>query len=60
MIKVPTISFTDMGPNYDLTVRRSQLPSGDMWKAACQKDKRLFLIPIHYLLKIYIIKNICR
>lgn len=30
-----------MGPFYDLTVRRSQLPSPDMWKAACQKDKRI-------------------
>jgi hypothetical protein len=29
-----------MGPFYDLVVRRSQLPSGDMWKAAIQKDKR--------------------
>jgi hypothetical protein len=37
---VPNVSLNPMGPFYDLTVRRSQLPSPDMWKAACQKDKR--------------------
>jgi ribosome production factor 2 len=39
-VKVPTVSLNEMGPFYDLVVRRSQLPSGDMWKAAIQKDKR--------------------
>ena len=38
--KVPNLSMLPMGPFYDLTVRRSQLPSPDMWKAAVQKDKR--------------------
>ena len=41
--QVPTVSLNDMGPSYDLVVRRSQLPSGDMWKAAIQKDKRYAL-----------------
>jgi len=30
-----------MGPFYDMTLRRTQVPSPDLWKAACQKDKRL-------------------
>lgn len=38
--QVPDLTMLPMGPFYDLTVRRSQLPSPDMWKAAVQKDKR--------------------
>lgn len=49
--KVPNLSMLPMGPFYDLTVRRSQLPSPDMWKAAVQKDKRV---------KIAKVKNIKR
>ena len=39
-LKVPNVVLQPMGPHYDLEVRRSQLPSEDMWKAACRKDKR--------------------
>ena len=35
------MSMVPMGPFYDMTVRRSQLPSPDMWKSAVQKDKRV-------------------
>jgi hypothetical protein len=40
LLKVPNVVLQPMGPHYDLEVRRSQLPSEDMWKAACRKDKR--------------------
>ena len=29
-----------MGPHMNLTVRRSQLPSADLWKAACRQPKK--------------------
>lgn len=44
VIQVPSVSMLPMGPFYDLMVRRSQMPSGDMWKAACQKDKRYVFV----------------
>jgi len=37
--KVPNVSLTPMGPFLDLTVRRSQMASEDMWKAATSKKK---------------------
>lgn len=40
-----------MGPHYDLEVRRSQLPSEDMWKAASKKDKRC--VDMHHVLLYY-------
>ena len=44
-----------MGPFYDLVVRRSQLPSPDMWKAACQKDKRCNFFFIDFYVYMYIL-----
>lgn len=41
-----------MGPHYDLEVRRSQLPSEDMWKAASKKDKRC--VDMHAILYIHV------
>jgi ribosome production factor 2 len=35
--KEPTLSLEPMGPNMDLTLRRSQLPSEDLWKTACRQ-----------------------
>lgn len=37
--KIPNVQLTSMGPNMDLTVRRTQLASEDMWKTACKKPK---------------------
>lgn len=37
--KVPTTVLHDMGPFLDLSVRRSQRASEDLWKVACKKDK---------------------
>lgn len=35
--KIPDVLLTDMGPFMDLTLRRSQLPSEDLWKTACKR-----------------------
>ena len=37
--QLPTVVLHPMGPFMDLSVRRSQLPSDDLWKVACKKDK---------------------
>eukprot|EP01034_Spumella_vulgaris_P023751 gene23751-30008_t len=37
--KVPLLSLDPMGPFYDLSVRRSQAASDDMWKTAVKKAK---------------------
>lgn len=37
--QVPILSLDPMGPFYDLSVRRTQLASEDMWKVACKKPK---------------------
>jgi ribosome production factor 2 len=34
--KVPNLGLTSMGPHMDLTVRRTQAASEDLWKAACK------------------------
>lgn len=39
IIQVPILSLDPMGPFYDLSVRRTQLASEDMWKVACKKPK---------------------
>lgn len=36
---VPELVLKPMGPNMDLTVRRTQLASEDMWKVACKRPK---------------------
>ena len=38
--KVPDLSLNPMGPFLDLTIRRHQLASDDMWKVACKKPRR--------------------
>jgi ribosome production factor 2 len=37
--KVPNAQLVEMGPFLDLSVRRTNLGSDDMWKAACKKPK---------------------
>lgn len=37
--KVPDAELTPMGPFMDLTLRRTQLPSDDLWKAATRKPR---------------------
>lgn len=38
--RVPDLSLNPMGPFLDLSVRRHQMASDDMWKIACKKSKR--------------------
>ena len=35
--KVPNLNLTPMGPHVDLTVRRTQAASEDLWKTACKQ-----------------------
>ena len=49
--KVPLVSMQNMGPFWDLTVRRTQLPSEDLWKLACKQPKMYETF--------YILFNIC-
>lgn len=51
-MQVPNVVLQPMGPHYDLEVRRSQLPSEDMWKAASKKDKRC--VDMHAILYIHV------
>jgi len=39
--KIPNVVLAPMGPFMDLTLRRSQLPSEDLWKTACKKPAAL-------------------
>lgn len=38
--RVPDLSLNPMGPFLDLSLRRHQMASDDMWKIACKKSKR--------------------
>jgi ribosome production factor 2 len=40
---IPDLTLKPMGPHFDLTVRRTQVPSDDMWKTACRKPKKYVL-----------------
>lgn len=35
--KIPNVHLEEMGPHFDLTLRRNQLASDDMWKVACKQ-----------------------
>lgn len=37
---VPSLVLKEMGPNIDLTVRRTQTPSDEMWNASVKKPKK--------------------
>lgn len=37
--KVPLVSLQDMGPHFDLSLRRHHTASQDLWKTATKKDK---------------------
>lgn len=37
--KIPLTELAEIGPHFDLTLRRHSLPSEDMWKTACRKPK---------------------
>lgn len=37
--KIPNVHLAEMGPFLDLSVRRTNLGSDDMWKEACRKPK---------------------
>ncbi|XP_044756446.1 ribosome production factor 2 homolog [Coccinella septempunctata] len=39
--RTPRVELENMGPNVDLTLRRSKLPSEDLMKEACKKPKEL-------------------
>jgi len=39
--RVPDVQLSPMGPFFDLTLRRSQLPSEDAWKAATKKAPKV-------------------
>lgn len=38
-LKTPRVELEEMGPSYDLKVRRSTLPKSDLWNAACKFAK---------------------
>lgn len=38
---VPNVELEPMGPSMDLTLRRHQFASADLWKVACKKPKAL-------------------
>ncbi|KAI8967284.1 Brix domain-containing protein [Mycotypha africana] len=40
-VKTPRVELQEMGPCYDLKLRRSQLPKADMWNQACKMPKEL-------------------
>jgi ribosome production factor 2 len=37
--RVPLVDLHPMGPNLNLTLRRSKFAQDDMWKAACRTPK---------------------
>ncbi|KAI9482866.1 MAG: Brix domain-containing protein [Benjaminiella poitrasii] len=39
-LKTPRVELEEMGPHYDLVLRRSTLPKADLWNAACKKMKK--------------------
>jgi ribosome production factor 2 len=39
--KIPDVELVPMGPFMDLSLRRTQLPSDDLWKAATRKPRTL-------------------
>lgn len=39
--KIPDVLLSPMGPFMDLSLRRSQLPSEDLWKTACKRPAAL-------------------
>lgn len=40
-LKTPRVELEEMGPSYDLKVRRNTLPKSDIWNAACKFAKEL-------------------
>jgi len=39
--KIPRVQLESTGPSLDLVLRRSKLPSPDLWRAACKQPKQL-------------------
>ncbi|KAI8078980.1 ribosome production factor 2 [Gilbertella persicaria] len=40
-LKTPRVELEEMGPSYDLKIRRTTLPKPDLWKAACKVPKEV-------------------
>eukprot|EP00033_Pygsuia_biforma_P001348 GCRY01001527.1.p1 GENE.GCRY01001527.1~~GCRY01001527.1.p1 ORF type:complete len:215 (+),score=41.12 GCRY01001527.1:324-968(+) len=43
--KLPRVELEEMGPNFDFTVRRSRLPSTELYKQACKTRKAVHKAP---------------
>ena len=54
MLQIPNVKLGGMGPNMDLTLRRSTLAGDDMWKAALKQPVTYVANIIMFLLLIYI------
>jgi ribosome production factor 2 len=54
---IPDLTLKPMGPHFDLTIRRTQVPSDDMWKTACRKPKKY--VPFPFLILLLIMDVFC-
>lgn len=37
--QIPNVALEEMGPSFDLVIRRTSFAASDMWKAAIKKPK---------------------